>query len=190
MLSAKVANEVLQLLKFDYEQLSETLEKAFYSKAAKEALLEHQPIQNTIKEVVMTEINNLAEKQSKRGFISSGSSKRGLLKYMHTVTFGANQVKIKFDENTPSHYGRRIISLMKKDLESDYEIGEGYVKETPESLREKVLDVLRKNGVSEKAIEYIRHPLEKEGFISTYGFYSSLPSIKGALAEVYWNATF
>lgn len=190
MLSAKVANEILQLLNFDYEQLSETLEKAFYSKAAKEALLEHRPIQNTIKEVVMAEINNLAEKQSKRGFISSSSSKRGLLKYMHTVTFGANQVKIKFDENTPSHYGRRIISLMKKDLDSDYEIEEGYVKETPDSLREKVLDVLRKNGVSEKAIEYIHHPLEKEGFISTYGFYSSLPSIKGALAEVYWNATF
>lgn len=186
ILGIQVADEIFKLINFDYDQLSDTLERAFFDDEAAGLLLQSNEGQEAIRSAIIKEINNIAETNSKQKF--STSSKRGLLKYMHVVTVGNNQVKIKFDDNTPAHYGRRIVSLMRKY--SDYEVDEGYIKETPESLREKILGILKNRGIDEKALRYMREPLFNSDFISVYGFHSNLSAIKGALAEVYWNATF
>ena len=187
LLWMSTAEQVYKEIGFDYENLSQDLENLFLDNKAVEQLIEDENFETKAKTIVIEQFNELAKQNNKIGFVIYKKGNRGLAKYIHKIEVRNGKIKIDFDPDTPTSYGQRISNLMRKE---GYDITNSFVKDTSSTLGHKVWGIIEKYISKSSVKPFIKNQLFNTNLFKDYGMYANISAIKGALAEIYWNAAF
>lgn len=188
LLDQDVALQVLEAFDdIDIEELQKAMNEAFYDNTGLLELLNSEIMDNEIKNAVISILNDTIDQLDipvnsfQKG--SSSSSKRGLIRFLSQVSVENGQVHIEFDEKMPRRYKQRILIILK---EKGYMVNQKQ-NSGAQKIEERVFDILG-GYVTGKPRMYIENRVKRD--FKQFGMYPALPSVKGALGEIYWAALF
>ena len=183
LLSPVFADEVYNMISFDYLALSEALDEAFLDIQGLEELTYCDTTSTQVKNKIIEVLNSWNPNTKK--FAVYSKVEKGLAKFITQVQIKNGKIHIDFDPKTPSSYGRRISKILEQ---KDPHFKEISPREESVEFAKKIKDLLRVR-VSQKQFQAIEFQLDKDLY-KVYGMYSNQKNIRGGLAEIYWNAAF
>lgn len=170
-------------------KLEEAMNFAFSDDQGLLELVQTDEVQKKMKDRVIAILNEeLSQLQNVKmaSFATYSSGKeRGLARYLTIVSTGDGGVQIQFDPAMPVRYKSRILKILK---EKGVEVAGN--KNTKASLPQKISAILSAYINDGEIRRYVDYELTSRSIIGDYGMYQYLPTIKGALGEIYWNAFF